>query len=288
MLLNLRRSLLVLATALFLSPSIASAAINITFEGDTLGSQPSTAPAGPGTMTKPSAIGGYAPAYESPPTAAAGTIVVGGAGGILKGAIMTTAADNPELGATWIDVNGFNYVGQVFKTSFDLSVLSAPTNATSQPKILNGGTAGILLGMNAFTTTSSPAFRFAVAPTSDTGGVFAFRSPDNSELIDFFDYVEGVAYNIAILADYSTGKLDAYVNGNLELDNYAFWTSGAANVGTSELFFHLNGDESGSTSVALDNITGAVVPEPSTIVVWSLLGLVAVGGWQRSRKNAAN
>ena len=124
---------------------------------------------------------------------------------------MTTNAANPVLGALWLDTNGFNVVGQKMRLSFDVNILSAPTVATTQPKLLDGGpaTAGILLGMNAFTSTSAPAFRFAAAPTSAGGGVFAFRSPDNLSLNTFFNYVEGETYNVEMVADYDTGTVDA-------------------------------------------------------------------------------
>lgn len=103
--------------------------------------------------------------------------------------------------------------------------------------------------------------------------MFAFRSPDNTSLIPFFSYTEGTTYSVDILADYSTGTLNAFVDGALMLSNYAFWTAGAANVVTNELFFHLNGEAGGfSNSVALDNINAAAeVPEPAAPLIWSTL-----------------
>lgn len=261
--------------ALLAAPALATATlINITFDADTVGAAPATsAPGDP--MTKPWAIGGYTPTeYQSPPTTA-GTVLVDNPAGMSKAAVMTSASDNPALGAIWMDVNGFNLPGQAMHMGFDINVLSAPTDATTQPKILGAGTAGILLGMNAY-TTNGWAFRFAAAPTSDNGGVFAFRSPDNTKLIPFFDYVEGTAYSIDIVADYSSGTLDAYVDGALMLSDYAFWTSGASNVTTNEFFFHLNGQEGGvSNSVAIDNIQAAAVPAPSTLLLLGAAWLAA-------------
>ena len=74
---------------------------------------------------------------------------------------------------------GFTVPGQQVKLEFDVGVLAAPANATAQPKFLNDTTdqAGILLGMNAYQPTNGWAFRFAVAPTSADGGVFAVRMP---------------------------------------------------------------------------------------------------------------
>jgi hypothetical protein len=276
------------------SPARAAVTIGINFEGDTAGLPPAVNPAPGNPMTQPSAIGGYTPTTEdSPPIAAEGTILVGSAPGIAKGAIMTTNSTNAELGALWMDVNGFNIVGQKLATSFDINVLAAPTSATSQPKILGGGTAGILLGLNAYTSSdqgSDWSFRFAAAPTSATGGVFAFRSPDNTTLIPFFDYTEGTKYAVSILADYSTGKLNASVNGVQLLTDYAFWTGGGkTNVATDELFFHLNGEAGFSNSVALDNINAAAVPEPTTLVVWGIVGIcISAFAWRSTKASASH
>src|SRR5689334_15137756 len=149
-------------------PSSARAAfnINITFQGDTVGNAPGVNPTPGNPMTQPSAIGGYDPNYASPPTPASGTIVVRTPSGASKEAVMTTNSANAELGALWMDVNGFNLPGQKTLTSFDINVISAPTNATSQPKILGGGQAGIVLGLNVYTASdqgSDWSFRFAAA-----------------------------------------------------------------------------------------------------------------------------
>jgi hypothetical protein len=273
------------------TPVRAAFNININFEGDSIGSAPGVNPTPGNPMTQPSAIGGYDPNYASPPTAASGTIVVGTPSGASKEAVLTTNSSNAELGALWIDVNGFSLVGQQVKASLDVNVLAAPTNATGQPKILGGGTAGILLGMNVYTASdqgSDWAFRFAAAPTSAGGGVFAFRSPDNTALIPFFNYNEGTQYNVEILADYSTGLLNASVNGVPSLTNYAFWGGAKTNVVTDEIFFHLNGEDGFQNSVALDNINVAAVPEPSTVVVWSLVAICTSAiAWQSTKQSAA-
>jgi hypothetical protein len=273
------------------SPVRAAVTIGITFEGDTPGSAPGVNPTPGNPMTQPSAIGGYtATTEDSPPIAAEGTILVGNPSGASKEAVLTTNSSNAELGALWMDVNGFNIVGQKLLASFDINVLAAPTNATSQPKILGGGTAGILLGLNVYTSSdqgSDWAFRFAAAPTSANGGVFAFRSPDNTTLIPFFNYAEGTQYAVSILADYATGKLDAYVNGTQSLSGYSFWGSGKTNVGTNEMFFHLNGEAGSANSVALDNITAAAVPEPTTLVVWGVVCIcISAFAWRSTKASA--
>jgi hypothetical protein len=268
---------------LVLAPCLASNAcadpiLRIDFQNDTVGSPPSTNLTPGNLITQPYAIGGYAPMNVS-----AGSTIVGSAPGIAQGAIMTSNAANPELGAQWIDT-AFQITGQQISMSFDVNILAAPTNATSQPKFLGSGTAGILLGMNAY-TTGGWAYRFAAAPTSANGGVFAFRTPDNTELVPFFNYVEGQAYHVAIVADYDTGTLDAFVDGNKLLSGFAFWTSGQSNVTTQEFFFHLNGELGISNSVALDNIFSpqAQVPEPCSLILWSVLGAVTCGVARRRR-----
>jgi hypothetical protein len=270
-----------LLAALSLSPAVASAApfMNIDFESDTPGSAPTTDLTPGNPMTQPSAIGGYTlvspPAGDTPPTAGSGTIVVGNSPGMAQGAIMTTNPLNSELGALWVDNNGFNVAAQQVRMSFDVNILAAPTVATTQPKVLNGGTAGILLGMNAFTNSGSQqSFRFAAAPTSAAGGVFAFRTADNLELVDFFNYVEGQTYNVAIEADYTTGKVRAFVDGVLKISNHTFLTTNVPGAVTGEYFFHLNGEAGFANSVALDNIQSSVIPEPASA---ALAGAAACG-----------
>jgi hypothetical protein len=286
-------ALMVLAVGLGFSPASAWASIDINFEGDTPGSAPGVNLVPGNPMTQPSAIGGYDPNYASPPSAASGTIVVGNPSGGSNEAVLTSVPTNGELGALWVDVNGFNLSAQQVQMSFDVNILDAPTTATAQPKALStGGTAGILLGMNTFVTSPDfvgvlPSFRFAAAPTSATGGVFAFRSPDNSTLIPFFNYTEGEQHYVSIIADYSTGTLDAFVDGVLSLPGFAFWTSGASAVTTSEYFFHLNGELGNANQVALDNIASAALPEPSMLMVWSLLGAAAIGAAWQAKPRAA-
>jgi hypothetical protein len=271
------QAFLLSAVCLYCTPTLAVTLIDIDFEADTPGSQPTVDSTPDNPMTVPTAIGGYTLlTSDNPPTPANGTLVVGSAPGMSQGAVMTTNPLNGVLGALWIDNNGLNLIGQQIRMSFDVNILDAPTVASAQPKNLNGGTAGILLGMNTFLTSPGGGIgpRFAAAPTSAAGGVFAFRTPDNSELIDFFNYTEGETYNITFKVDYSTGMLDAFVDGVELLSDYVFLPGGASNVNTGEFFFHLNGELGFANSVAIDNIQATAIPEPGT---FALVGMTMIG-----------
>lgn len=262
--------------------SLAEAApyLNVTFDGDILGSAPSVQP--PVAVSKPSAIGGYTTTTsDNPPTAANGTIVVSNDGGMSKGVTMTTNPANAVLGALWLDNNGFNVIADRQVISFDLNIIAAPTIATTQVKNLGAGTAGIVLGMNAFTNTGSPSVMFAAAATSENGGVFSIRNSSNTALQSFFNYVEGQTYNITLDANFTTGIVSTAVDG-IGTGDLSFWTTGASNVGLSELFFFLNGQAGLANSVALDNITATAVPEPAT---FGLLGLAGLAMLKRRRQN---
>jgi hypothetical protein len=265
-----------LAATSLASPASATPFLNIDFESDSIGSAPSTNPAAPLPRSVLSYIGGYtSTTTDVPPTAANGTILVGSADEMAKGVVMTTNPANGVLGALWLD-NLFTVAGSTISLSFDVNILAAPTDATVQPKTLNGGpgTAGILLGMNTFTSASTGAFRFAAAPTSAGGGVFAFRNEANTDLTSFFNYTEGETYNVKMVADYATGQVDAFVDGVQMINDFPFWSVGNPSIGTSEFFFHLNGEAGFANSVAIDNIVAAVVPEPASLAI---LGLAAVG-----------
>jgi hypothetical protein len=260
------------------SAAQAAPFMNITFDGDAEGAQPSTAaPANP--VLKPYAIGGYDPTYQSPPSAASGTIIVNDVGGMNNAAVLTTNSSNNELGALWLDT-AFSQASQQVTLSFDVNILAAPTGATVQPKTLDGGpgTAGILLGMNTF--GSAQGTRFAAAPTSATGGVFAIRTPDNLGLQSFFNYTEGQTYHIDLVSNYNTGLVSTYVDGVFTGDK-SFASLPAVGVTTQEFFFHLNGEGGFANSIAIDNVVAAV-PEPTGI---ALLGLGAGAMLLRRRRS---
>jgi hypothetical protein len=135
--------------------------------------------------------------------------------------------------------------------------------------------------MNTYTTNSWAA-RFAIAPTSAGGGVFAIRSPDNNDLQSFFTYAEGDTHNVKLVSNYNTGKVSTYVD-DIFKGQFSFWNTGATGVTTQEFFFHLNGELGNANSVAIDNIVAAV-PEPTGI---ALLGLGAGALLLRRRRTVA-
>ena len=83
-----------------------------------------------------------------------------------------------------------------------------------------------------------------------------------------------------MVADYATGTASAYVNGVLGLSGYALRGGVDPNADFSEIFMYVNGESDGNGNVvAVDNIVAYdynAVPEPATIIIWSLLG---AGSW---------
>jgi hypothetical protein len=285
-----RLIVLLALVAVLCMPGMASAELvmNVTFDSDTIGSAPLTGASG-SPITQIGALGGYtATAYSSPPTAAMGTILVDNVAGMSKAAVLTTNSTNGAIGALFMDT-GLSMVSSQLGVKFDIGVLAAPTAATAQaPYYLNGttDTAGVLFGVRAYANTVGAwAFSFAVAPTSETGGVFALRDITNTQLTTFGSYVEGQKYNIALSADYSLGTLNAYVDGVLGYSGYPLRTGAVGGpTSTSELFIYFNGESGSANQVAIDNIqvynTAAPVPVPAA--VWLLgTGLVGLIGIRR-------
>ncbi len=230
--------------------------------------------------------GGYtATTWDSPPTPANGTVSTTTTPDTM-GVTLTANPANNVLGAVYLDGNptAGPLASQTLRLKYDITVLTQPPVATEQPKNLNqslnggpasAGTAGIMLGMNiAATVPSAPApwaFRFALAPTSAGGGVFAMRSIDNTTLMAFGNYAVGTTYNVELDANYSTGQVDAYINGVKALSAYQF-AAGGEGITTSEVFIHLNGETGYANSVSIDNFTvTAPVPEPGTFIAGALL-----------------
>lgn len=229
--------------------------------------------------------GGYtATDWNSPPTADNGVLVSTVTPSTMS-VSMTTNPNNGELGALYFD-GGFTGSGlllsQQLTLNFDITVDNQPFPATAQPKNLdlsliggtgNDGTAGLMLGMNIASNVPGPAtpwaFRFALAPTTATGGVFAMRdggATNNSNLKAFGTYAVGSTYHVALDANYTTGLLDAYIDGTLAMSGFKF-ADGGSNVWTSEVFIHLNGESGTANSVSINHFTASVPDAASTLLL---------------------
>jgi hypothetical protein len=88
-----------------------------------------------------------------------------------------------------------------------------------------------------------------------------------------------------MIADYDAGTVDAFVDGVLAANDFAFWNAGAPNIGTSEFFFHVNGELGAFNSVAIDNIVAAVVPEPASLAMAGLASLGLIAARRRLRRS---
>ena len=291
------KTLITLCAVLLISGSVSVGAqfMNITFDGDTIGSAPSVGAATVTPIATVQAIGGWnnEGSHEGPPTAAGcGTFVVGNVAGMTKAAIMTASSTNYVPGALYADISfgGLGISSSQMSLEFDINVLAAQAGTYhAQSYFLNdtSDVVGLVFGISVDDASPSPdpyvwSFRFAVAPTSDTGGVFAFRNSGNNRLMSFGSYVEGQTYNLILAADYSTGTVDAYIDDVLAVDDFPFWPTGVTTPSTTrEIFMHLSGEKYAS-QVAIDNIQGytTAIPEPATM---SLLGLGALALLKRRR-----
>ena len=300
----MKRSLMFVGLALFTGAFAVHAKadgvfLNINFNGDTAGSAPATGASSP--VTKPDAIGWYDydanpnnGAYSSPPTAADGTIVVNNAGTMSKAAVMTTNARDNQIGALWMDT-GYSVVGNEIKLSFDIDVLSG-VKTIGQTATLSTDSSSVntLFGINTF--SSAGTLRFNAVDTSSTGGLFGIRTTNDGGstflVTPFFDYTNGQTHNVVLDANYATGLLNVFVDGNSALSNFAFLSAPSPGATLSETFMYLNGDTTlaAQNSVAIDNINGSVVtPLPAS--VWSVFALIGglglVGGMKRLRRQTA-
>jgi len=266
-------------------PAMADPFMNINFDGDTVGNPPATNTTITYPITQPYSIGGYSdsttnPYGDSPPTADDGTVLVGNPDGMSKAAVLTSNSSNDQEGAVYLDTE-YSVTTQTLQVSFDVDVLNAPPAATIQTKILNGGpsSVGILLGVNNFQSGNS-GFDFAIAPTSGTGGIFGIRTADNTGLTSFFSYTDNSVNHVELDANYSTGTVDAYVNGTLEESGDPMQSGIVPNANPDETFIYLNAEPGYANSVAIDNIQ-ASVPEPASL---SLLGIGALALLRRRRR----
>lgn len=171
-------------------------------------------------------------------------------------------------GALYMDTQ-FQATAPVFDFSFDIDVVTTPTTGLAQSGV--GAPNGQAFAINAFGLDSSRIFRFAVSPTSDTGGSFGYRLPGSSgDLTSFGTYTDGQTHHVDIVTDFNTGTMNISLDGTQVVTDAALLSPG---TGYSEFFMFQNGVDGVSNQVALDNIQIVATPEPSSYA----LGFVALG-----------
>jgi hypothetical protein len=262
--------------------------MNINFDGDTLGASPSLGPRAPLPITAPQAIGGYSStAYSAPPSPTDnGTVVVDNAAGMSKAAVWATSPTNDVVGSLFMDT-GFGVASHGITVDFDIAILAATATANNQLMTVKGapGSVGALFGLRAYNSHAGAwAFTFIVAPTSESGGIFALRDT-GTQLTAFGNYVNGQAHHVTLVGDYDAGVASAYLDGALAVTGFPLRGGPDTAATTSEIFMYMNGEAGYTNSLAIDNIaaTDAAIPEPATMIVWGLLGVVAAsfGAWRR-------
>jgi hypothetical protein len=200
-----------------------------------------------------------------------GTVTVNNAGALSKAAVLTTTQGG--TGSNFMDTQ-FLTSGQQISVDFDLDVIDIPTTGLPQsaPSVPNGQA----FVVQAFATSGGGGdrvFRFAVSPTSATGGIFGLRDNAGGDIVPFGTYNEGETHHLKFVANYNTDTVDAFLDGNPALLNQPFVNAGATGMG--ELFIFQNDVEGQTNSVAIDNIVTAV-PEPASLALLALGALPLV------------
>lgn len=206
----------------------------------------------------------------SPTNPLTGTVTVQNEGTMSKAALMSTT--QAGTGALYIDTQMIAS-GTALSFSFDIDVLTTPIAGLPQSGV--GAPNGQAFAINVFGLDSARLIRFAVSPTSATGGDFGYRLPGaNGDLATFGSYTLGETHHVAISADLSLGTMDISLDGTQVVNNAAVLAPG---TGVEEFFMFQNGVDGQTNQIALDNIKVSVVPEPSP---WTIalggLGLFAV------------
>jgi hypothetical protein len=251
------------------------------FDSLTVGSAlPTTAP---GVDSFPQhtvySVGGYPndldPSIGNPLT---GSVTVQNVGALSKAALMSTT--QAGIGALYIDTQMLAS-GPTLSLSFDINVVDVPTTGLPQSGV--GAADGQAFAIQVFGLDTIRILRFAVSPTSATGGDFGYRLPGGSgDLVSFGTYTEGETHHVDINADFSTSLMNISLDGIQVVTGAALVNPG---TGVSEVFMFQNGVDGVANQVALDNIV-VTVPEPSTWVM-ALGGLVMLFGFRRFGRRSA-
>jgi hypothetical protein len=258
------------AAALMLSASTSVFAAQITdfnFDNLNIGDPlPTTAPS---VDPQPQHIVYSTGGFQDDPTYT-GTNVVGNAGTLSKAAIMTTAQSG--TGSNFVDTQ-FLQNAETEIVSFDLDVLTTPT--TGLPQSAPNAPNGQAWVMQAFETANpnNRAFRFVIAPTTATGGVFGLRNNTDGDIIPIFNYTNGDTHHIEIDANFVSATVNAFVDATQVASGLPFVEAPGNPDGLDELFIFQNGVEGVTNQVAFDNLVTTTVPEPTSFVLLGLGGI---------------
>ncbi len=248
---------------------------NFNFAGVPLGSTPPTTfpSVDPIPQSTLYAIGGFP---DTGPVT--GTVQVQNAltiaGQPARGAVMTTTQGG--TGAQYLDTQ-FLVTAPLALIQFDLNIMQMP--ATGLPQPAPGAPNGQAFAVNVFGLDSQRLFRFAVTPTSATGGDFGIKLPDvPGTILPFGSFTLGETHHFQFLLNFAAGTVSVYLNGVFET------TQSLLNPGSgiSEIFMFQNGVEGVTNQVAIGNIM-TTVPEPGTVALL-LLGGAALARHARRRR----
>jgi len=220
-------------------------------------------------------VGGYTSDPSTPdygwtyPHAGMGTAVVTDHSADLK-----TDSTNGEVGALYLDT-GVNVHSPQVSLSFDLSVISQAVTGYGQTKMGPGpgGLVPILYGVRIY-GGGGWAASFQLAPTSETTGLFGFRSADNASFVELGTYDTNTLYHITLNVDYANNVASASINGTAGLSTVALGGGAEPDATTTENFAYLNGVQGSENEVVI----AATTPLPTS--AWmgvGVLGLLGAG-----------
>ena len=185
---------------------------------------------------------------------------------------LKTDSTKGEVGALYLDT-GVNVHSPQVSLSFDLSVISQAATGYGQTKMSAGGLVPILYGVRVY-GGGAWAASFQLAPTSDTTGMFGFRSTDNASFIELGTYDTNTLYHIKLDVDYASNRASATINGTTSPTTVELPGGINPDATTSEIFTYLNGVQGSQNEVVI----AATTPLPTS--AWmglGVLGLLGVG-----------
>lgn len=277
----MKNCIAVFITALMLSATSSLLAVQVTdFNFDNLNIGDSLPMTYPAVDSFPQHIVYSTGGFQDDPIYTA-TNAVGNAGTMTKAAVMTTAQSG--IGSNFVDTQ-FLQNATNETVSFDLDVITTPTTGLPQGDVhAPNGQAWVLQAFLASGGGSNRAFRFVVAPTTATGGVFGLRDNAGGDIIPIFSYTNGDTHHIEIDADVVNGLVDAFVDNSQVANDLPFVNAPGNPDGLDELFIFQNGVEGVTNQVAFDNLVTTAVPEPASLVLLAFGSLALIAKCRRTR-----